>query len=108
MYGAERVRLRGGFSRVNGKRRGVMLTENKLLELIGQTRKLQEARTPKMMLKALTSEAVMGSSPLQQAFLQFRSDPPLYFTVNLRRMQAKKLQVLLANPENIDVEKFNS
>jgi hypothetical protein len=50
VYGGERVQLRGGFLG-DSKRRCDMLTEARLLELISQARKQQEARTPKLTLR---------------------------------------------------------
>ena len=72
-----------------------MLTEARVLELIGQVRRQQEARTPKLTLQVPVTEAATASPSLLQVFARFQDDPLLYATVKLRRARVEQLRRLL-------------
>ena len=45
--------------------------------------------------------------PLVDAFARFKSDPSAKFVVQMRRLRAQQIRVILAEPDAIDLEVFN-
>jgi hypothetical protein len=84
-----------------------MLTEAKLLELIAQTRKQQEAQPPRLTMRPSALAAVPEAPTPAQVFARFRDGPLLYATVKLRRVRAEQLRRLLARPDDLDLDTFN-